>query len=289
MDLPRHGVFAFLDELSGRDATELARAVEDLGYGVLWIVEALGRDAYAHAGHLLAATDRLVVGSGVASIWTRTPQQAMAAARTHAEASGDRFVLGLGVNNPASGAMRGFTYEKPVAAMRDYLGQMRGAVFTAPAPAAEPPVVLAALQPRMQALAATDATGVLTYFVTPEHTRRSRAALAGRWVCVEQAVLLETDATRARTAARAYMRFYVQGLPVYRTHLASLGFDESDFAGDMSDRLVDAIVAWGPAERIRERLDAHVAAGADHVCLLPLPVGGGHAPDRPTLQALAPR
>jgi probable F420-dependent oxidoreductase len=141
----------------------------------------------------------------------------------------------------------------------------------------------------MQAVAATDATGVLTYFVTPEHTRRSRAALGDRWVCVEQAVLLETDAARARTAARAYMRFYVQGLPVYRTHLASLGFDDSDFAGDMSDRLVDAIVAWGPAEKIRERLDAHVAAGADHVCLLALPVGGGHAPDRPTLQALAPR
>lgn len=289
MVLPRFGVFAFLDELSARDTTELACTVEQLGYGVLWLVEALGRDAYAHAGHLLAATDRLVVGSGVASIWTRTPQQAMAAARTHAEASGGRFVLGLGVNNAASAALRGFTYEKPVRAMADYLTQMRAAAFAAPAPAEEPPVVLAALQPRMQALAATDATGVLTYFVTPEHTRRSRAVLGARWLCVEQAVLLETDADRARAAARAYMRFYVQSLPVYRKHLASLGFTDADFAGDMSDRLVDAVVAWGPAERIRERLEAHVAAGADHVCLLPLPVGGGHAPDRRTLQTLAPR
>ncbi|MCW5892182.1 MAG: TIGR03620 family F420-dependent LLM class oxidoreductase [bacterium] len=289
MQLPRFGVFAFLDELSGRDTVELARTVEGLGYGVLWIVEALGRDAYAHAGHLLAATDRLVVGSGVASIWTRTPQQAIAAARTHAEASGGRFVLGLGVNNPASATMRGFIYEKPVTAMRRYLEAMRTTPWTAPAPPAEPPVVLAALQPRMQALAATDAGGVLTYFATPGHTRRTRTALGDRLVCVEQAVLLESDAARARTAARAYMRFYVEGLPVYRTHLASLGFDEADFAGDLSDRLVDAIVAWGGPERIRERLAAHVEAGADHVCLLPLPVGGGHAPDRGALEALAPR
>src|SRR5262249_37466030 len=100
MDLPRWGVFAFLDTLPARETIELARTVETLGYGVLWTVEAVGRDAYAHAGHLLGATDRLVVGSGVASIWTRTAAQAIAAARTHAEASGGRFVLGLGVNNP---------------------------------------------------------------------------------------------------------------------------------------------------------------------------------------------
>lgn len=289
MDLPRVGVFAFLDELSGRETVELARTIEGLGYGVLWLVEALGRDAYAHAGHLLAATDRLVVGSGVASLWTRTPQQAIAAARTHAEASGGRFVLGLGVNNAASATLRGFTYDKPVAAMRAYLAAMAAAPFAAPAPSAEPPVVLAALQPRMQALAASAASGVLTYFTTPEHTRRSRSALGDRWVCVEQAVLLETDPDRARAAARAYMRFYVQSLPVYRRHLGALGFAASDFDGDMSDRLVDAIVAWGEPARIRERLQAHVEAGADHVCILPLPVGGGHAPDRRALAALAPR
>ena len=287
MDLPRLGVFAFLDGLVARDTIELARTVERLGYGVLWTVEAVGRDAYAHAGHLLAATDRLVVGSGVASMWTRSAAQTMAAARTHAEASGGRFVLGLGVNNAMSGTLRGFEYRKPVAAMRQYLAEMRSAPWSVPA-AADPPVVLAALQPRMLALAGEAASGTLTYFVTPDHTRRARAALGAKWVCVEQAVMLETDAIRARTAARAYMRFYVQGIPVYREHLRSLGFDDADFAGDLSDRLVDAIVAWGDADRLRERIEAHFTAGASHVCLLPLGTAGGNAPDRRVLEALAP-
>jgi len=289
MELPHLGVFAFLDELDAATTVDLARAVERLGYGVLWTVEAVGRDALAHAGHLLARTDTLVVGSGVASMWTRTPPQAMAAARTHAEASGGRFVLGVGVNNPLSGTLRGFTYERPVAAMRDFLAQARTASYAAPAPASDPPIVLAALRPRMLRLASREAAGTLTYFVTPAHTRRARETVGHGWVCVEQAVMLETDAATARAAARSYMRFYVQGVPVYQPHLRALGFDDADFAGDLSDRLVDAIVAWGPESRLRARVDEHFAAGASHVCLLPLSPAGGHAPDRRALEALAPR
>src|SRR5262245_59750447 len=174
MELPHLGVFAFLDELDAATTVDLARAVERLGYGVLRTVEAVGRDALAHAGHLLAHTDTLVVGSGVASMWTRTPPQAMAAARTHAEASGGRFVLGVGVNNPLSGTLRGFTYERPVASMRDFLAQARTASYGAPAPASDPSIVLAALQPRMLRLASREAAGTLPYFVTPAHTRRAR-------------------------------------------------------------------------------------------------------------------
>jgi probable F420-dependent oxidoreductase len=289
MELPRLGVFAFLDELEAAMTVDLARTVERLGYGVLWTVEAVGRDALAHAGYLLSRTDKLVVGSGVASMWTRTPAQAMAAARTHAEASGGRFVLGVGVNNPMSGALRGFTYERPVAAMRAFLTQARAAPYAAPAPPGDPPIVVAALQRRMLGLAAREAAGTLTYFVTPTHTRHARDTVGNGWVCVEQAVMLETDAARARSAARAYMRFYVRSVPVYQLHLRTLGFDDADFAGDLSDRLVDAIVAWGSEQQLRARIDEHFAAGASHVCLLPLSPAGGHAPDRRALEALAPR
>lgn len=165
---------------------------------------------------------------------------------------------------------------------------MRTAAYTAPGPSTDPPVVLAALQPRMLALAASDAAGTLTYFATSEHTRRARAALGTKWVCVEQAVMLETDASKARAAARAYMGFYVHGIPVYQQHLSSLGFGDTDFAGEMSDRLVDAIVAWGAEKQIRDRIDAHFHAGASHVCVLPLSPDGGHIPDRRVLEALAP-
>lgn len=285
MDFPRLGVFAFLDTLPAADTVDLARVVERLGYGVLWLVEAAGRDAYAHAGHLLAATDRLVVGSGVASMWTRSPAQAMAAARTHAEASNGRFVLGLGVNNAMSGTLRGFEYRRPVDAMRDYLAAMHAAPYAAPA--ADPPIVLAALQPRMLALAAARTSGTLTYFSPTAHTARARASIGAGWVCVTQAVVLESDPAIARATARAYMDFYVHHLPVYQTHLRSFGFDDDDFGTPISDRLVDAIVAWGDADRIRTRVEEQFSAGASHVALLPLGTGGGNAPDRRTLEALA--
>ncbi len=289
MEIPPRGVFAFLDGLDGAATVNLAREVERLGYGVLWLVEAVGRDAPTHAAALLARTERLVVGSGVASIWAREPSQMMAAARTNAELSGGRFVLGLGVNNPASAAMRGLRYDRPVAAMRDYLRHMRATVHGAPAPAEEPPIVLAALQPRMLALAATEAAGTLTYLMPPEHTAKARAVLGSGRVCVEQAVMLETDPARARTTARDYLGFYLPAIAPYVRALRDLGFDDADFAHGLSDRLVDALVAWGTETQVRDRIEAQVRAGASHVCILPLDPAGGLAPCRRVLAALAPR
>ena len=289
MHLGRLGVFAFLDGLDGPATAQLARAVERLGYGTLWIVEALGRDALTHAAHILARTDRLVVASGVASIWAREPSQMMAAARTCAELSGGRFVLGIGVNSAKTATVRGLPYGRPVSAMRDYLLRMRQAAYAAPAPSEDPPIVLAALAPRMLGLAAAESRGTLTYLMTPEHTARARTAVGSGWVCVEQAVLLETDAVRARRIARSYVQFYLPTISVYATMLRSLGFGDGDLAGELSDRLVDAIVAWGSAGQIRERIEAQFRAGATHVCILPLSPTGGVAPDRRALDALAPR
>jgi probable F420-dependent oxidoreductase len=172
--------------------------------------------------------------------------------------------------------------------MREYLRGMKSAAYNAPAPAAEVPVLLAANNPRMLTLAGSDAHGTLTYFVTPEHTARAREIIGSkRWVCAEQAVMLESDPVKARTAAREYMKTYLR-LDGYRENLRSIHFNDSDFENGGSDRLVDAIVAWGGADTISGRVAAQYTAGATHVCILPLKPEGGLAPDLRALEALAP-
>jgi probable F420-dependent oxidoreductase len=193
------------------------------------------------------------------------------------------------VSNAAGNARRGVRYEPPVAFMRDYLARMKAAPWGATGPAADPPVVLGSLHPKMIALAAEQTAGVLTYFTPPEKTAQIRAALRpGAWLCAEQAVLLERDPGRARAAARAYMSWYL-AIPHYAAMLATVGFGPGDFAGGGSDRLVDAVVAWGSEDALRARLAAHRAAGADHVCILPLGPNGSLRPDERVLEALAPR
>jgi len=173
--------------------------------------------------------------------------------------------------------------------MRNYLARMKTAPYEAPAPPAETPVVLGSLHPKMIALAASETAGVLTYLTSPEKTAQIRAAIGPRkWLCAAQPVLLERNPGRARAAARAYMSFYLR-IPHYATMLATVGYGPKDFADGGSDRLIDAIVAWGPEDAIRARLAAHRAAGADHVCILPLSSDGSLRPDERVLEALAPR
>jgi len=174
--------------------------------------------------------------------------------------------------------------------MREYLGKMKSTAYAAPPPQTDPPIVVAAILPKMLELAAAETYGTHTYFVPPEHTARARAALGpNKWICAEQALMLETDAVKARTAARAYMGMYLR-FPgsSYRKNLLTLGFEESDFAGELSERLVDAVVAWGGESKLRERVEAHYKAGATHVCVLPLRSDGIFRPDERVLEALAP-
>jgi probable F420-dependent oxidoreductase len=268
MDLGRIGIWAFLDMLPARDAQAAAKEIEDLGFGALWIPEALGREAFTSAGMLLAGTTRLVVATGIANVWARDAMAMAAAQRTLCEAYPDRFLLGMGVSHqPLVGGVRGHDYRKPLSYMRAYLDAMDRAPFMAAQPPAPPQRVLAALHPKMLELARERSWGSHPYFVTPEHTARARKALGkDRLLAPEQAVLLETDAATARTIARQYMAIYL-GLPNYRRNLLTLGFTESDLDQGGSDRLVDAIVAWGDVDTIRARVRAHHQAGADHVCL----------------------
>ena len=290
MDLNEIGVFAFLDGLSGRQTGELARRVERLGYSVLWLPEGAGRDPFAHAGYLLSQSEKLVVASGIANVFMREPGTSVRAARTLCELFEDRFILGLGVSGKTANEVRGLRWERPVSFMRDYLARMKATGYMAPGPKTEPPVVLAGILPKMVELAACETKGTHTYFVPPEHTARVRSAIGSdKWICAEQAVMLESDPGRAREAARKYMSFYLR-LPgsSYAKNLRTLGFADADFAGDFSDRLVDAVVAWGSVTELRARINAHREAGATHVCVLPLRPDGVLLPDKRALEALAP-
>ncbi|MGO9605781.1 MAG: TIGR03620 family F420-dependent LLM class oxidoreductase [Candidatus Binataceae bacterium] len=289
MDIGTLGIWFFLDAMSAPQSAEFAKKVESTGYNALWIPEAVGREPFAHSAYLLANTERLVLATGIANIWARDAITMGAASKTVAEASGGRFLLGIGVSHkPLVTNLRGHSYDKPYSFMKEYLPKMKGALYLAPPPKEPVPVVLAALHPKMLQLAATEANGTHTYFVPPEHTAKVRAAIGPKpLICAAQAVILETDATKARTAARAYMKTYVPRLPNSTNNLKALGWADAEFENGCSDRLVDAIVAWGTEDKIRDRIEAHLKAGATHVCILPLRADSAPQPDLRTVEAFA--
>jgi probable F420-dependent oxidoreductase len=291
MDVGKLGVWFFLDAMPAADTAAFAKKVEKLGYSALWIPEAVGREPFPHAAYLLSQTTKLILATGIANVWARDAMTMMSAARTLAELSGGRFLLGIGVSHaPLVEKLRGHEYSKPYSYMKEYVPRMKASAYQAVKAAEEPPIVIAALHPKMVELAARETNGTHTYFVPPEHTAKVRAAIGDRpWICAAQAVILESDPETARKGARAYMKTYVPRLPNYKNNLTALGWKEEDFADGCSDRLVDAIVAWGDADKIRERIAAHHRAGATHVCILPLRADGKPVPDERALEALAPR
>lgn len=278
------GVLGWTPAVRARAA---AAEIEDLGYGTLWLSEGhAGKEMLTNVGLMLAATHRIKVASGIANIWARDAVAMNAAANTLGEAYDNRFVLGLGTSHASQVDHRGHLYRKPLTAMREYLDAMDSAGYEGPRPPLPTSRVLAALRPRMLELARDRADGVHTYFMPPEHTARARAVLGpGPLLAPEQAVLLETDASTARAYGRQHMRFYL-GLPNYVNCLRDLGFTDEDFADGGSDRLVDAIVAWGDVDKVRDRVQEHLAAGADHVAVQPL--GDGRPIGLDQLGKLAP-
>jgi probable F420-dependent oxidoreductase len=291
MPLSRLGVWASMDGLTAPAATAFAQRVEGWGYGALWVPESRGRNVLVISGWLLANTKALTVATGIANIYARDPQATASGQLALAEQSGGRFLLGLGVSHvPLVEGLRGHTYGKPVETMREYLDAMRRASYAAPAPAEAPKTIIAALRQRMLSLAGSHADGAHPYLVPPAHTRQARSILgAGKLLCPEQTVLAETDPTRARRIGRAWLGRYLE-MVNYRESLLRLGFEASDLAGGGSDRLVDAVIAWGDEAAIRRRIDEHWAAGADHVCIQTLNPNEATPglPDERLLAALAP-
>jgi len=276
---------AWTFELDGRPAAEIAAAavaIDALGLSSLWVPEGGGStDVLAHVSWLLASTRTLTVASGIANITVRQPDALARGAALIDDAYGGRFVLGIGVGHEYSTDRRGQRWDLPLARTRAYLDGMDAAAGERPAP----PRMLAALGDAMLQLSAERALGAHTYFVPPEHTAHAREVLGPEPVlAVEQTAVLRSDPSEARSIARGWAADYLE-LPNYARSWKRLGF-----AGDVAevtDRLVDAAVAWGSVEDVAGRVRAHLAAGADHVCVQVIGEDGP-AGQRRALERLAP-
>lgn len=292
------GVWTDPDPLEIADVLALAGQVERLGYGTLWVPDVVGRDPFTLAGLLAGVTSSIGLGTAVLNIWGRDAQATRMAALTLQEATNGRFTLGLGVSHHhLAEKVRGHVYERPLTHMREYLEAYRAARYKGPMPAGmrEPMVILAALRERMLTLAATVADGAFPYLVTTERLAWTRGVLdmaaseAGREkrpvLAVSLPCVLETDPVAARSAARHYLLAYLR-TPNYQAAWAEQGFEPADWERPGSDRLVDAMVAWGDADALRARLGEVLAAGADHVALIPL-TPSGDTVDIPVLEAMA--
>lgn len=287
------GVWSAYDRLTAAEVAGFFVAAESHGYDVAWTQEGTGREPFALLGNVAARTERIGLGVGIAQTTARDALAAHAAAATIHELSGGRMVMGLGVGHQEVEKVRGHAWLPPIEAMGAYLDAYRAAPYRGPLPHGEPPLVLAALRQRMQRLAAERADGAFLYCVPVEAVRESRSILdtaaGGRprpILVVSLAVRLETDPGAAREAARRYLARYLT-LPNYLANLRRLGFSADDLAAPGSDRLVDALVAWGDEAELRARLRAMGSAGADHVALIPLSAEGLPG-DRGTMERLAP-
>ena len=281
MNLGRIGLWAADFDLQPMTKSQEAIAqVEEMGYGAVWVPEAVIREPFASTALLLSATKKIVLATGIASLHARTAQTMQAGWKTLTEAFPDRFLLGIGVSHApmVQGVHKG-TYDKPYSTMVEYLDAMDKGIFFGAAPTTAPQRVLAALGPKMLKLAAERGAGAHPYFTPVEHTAFARETMgAGALLAPEVAVVLETDATKAREIARKYMTTYTR-LPNYANNLKRFGFTEDEIT-KQEDRLVDAIVAWGTIDTVTAAVKSHLDAGADHVCIQVLTDKPGTLPMR---------
>ncbi|MFF9860388.1 LLM class F420-dependent oxidoreductase [Streptomyces tendae] len=248
------GGFRSEDPEGAPERAEAVAELERLGYGALWLG---GNTAARHAAPLIGATERIVVGTSIQSIWEHKASEAAAGFAELEVSHPGRFVLGLGVSH----APLAEGYRRPYSTMVGYLDELDRAGMRSGHR------LLAALGPKMLDLARDRAAGAIPYLVTPEHTAQARERLGGGpLLAPEFKVVLDADPSRARATARAYLAMYLK-LPNYTKNLLSLGFTDADVSGGGSDRLIDAVFAWGDEATVRARIDAFHDAGADHVAL----------------------
>jgi probable F420-dependent oxidoreductase len=254
------GQLRYGDEGAIADA---AAELDALGYSALWIPD-VGGDVLAAMEHLLGAAPRAAVATGILNVWMHTPDEIATRRGSWSAEWQARALFGLGVSHAALiDQSEPGKWTKPYSVMVEYLDGLDAASPSLPKESR----ALAALGPRMLKLARDRTTGVHPYLVPPEHSAVAREAVGPHaLVATEQAVVLETDAAVARAIARQHLAIYL-GLPNYTNNLLRLGFTEDDVAAPGSDRLVDAIVAWGDVDAIKTRVDAQRAAGANHVCI----------------------
>jgi probable F420-dependent oxidoreductase len=262
--LGRVGAWTFgLDGRSPAAARNDAAAIEQSGYPALWIPEGGGsNDVLTNLGWLLDASDHLAVASGIANISAREPEVLARGASFLSAAYGDRLVLGVGVGHEYTTERRGMTWDRPLARMRRYLEVMDGDGLGHQAPR-----LLAALGDGMLRLSAEKALGAHSYFVPVEHTAHAREVLGPEPVlAVEVGIVPGADRAGGLGTARAWAAGYLE-LPNYANNWRRLGFSDDEVAGEGSDRLLEAAIAWGDPDAIAARVRAHLDAGADHVCV----------------------
>jgi len=269
VELGTFGVWsrAQLWEAEGDAAAEL----EDLGYGALWLGGSPGGDLDAVSA-VLRTTRALPVATGIVNVWSEPAERLSTTFRRIDADHPGRFLVGIGASHPEAVS----EYVKPYDKLVGYLDEL-----DVPADRR----VLAALGPRVLKLAADRTAGAHPYLVTPEHTATAREVLgAGKLLAPEQHVVVETDPDTARALGRKSIQLYL-GLRNYTSNWLRLGYTEADLADGGSDRLVDALVAWGSPEQIAARLREHLDAGADHVAVQVVAADGGH--DREAFRELA--
>ncbi len=280
----------------GKDLVAAVQRLDALGYHEMWIPEIFGRDPFSTCGFLLARTERLRVSSGIANVYARDADNAAQAARTLAELSGGRFRLGLGVSHPVLVEPRGHQWVPPVRKMRSFLSRYHEAPLESPAPDQPAPVIVAGHGRGLLGVARDLADGAFLFLQPVEAVRMAREVLGpDKEIHAAVRCVLDPDADRARALARRANAFYLS-LPPYHARWRDLGFDEADWSGGGSDRLIDAICAWGDADGLREKFDAYRDAGATHVAMYPCNPDEDYAPDSavskhwhwPLLEAMAP-
>jgi probable F420-dependent oxidoreductase len=257
-----------------QEAASSAAELERLGYTAAWIPD-LGGDLFGAFDNLLGVTSTMTIASGIMNVWKQTPEAAGAWFNGLPDDQRARVMLGIGISHAP---FIGDEYQRPLATVSAFLDGMDAAGIP------EEQRCIAALGPKMLELARDRTAGSHPYLVNPEHTAQARAILGDKGLFVEQGVVLETDAEKARAIARQAVSIYT-GLPNYVNNWKRLGYTEDEIQST-SDRFIDEIFVWGDADAIGERIDAHRAAGADHVCIQALSAEGVPAID--TWRAVRP-
>lgn len=258
-------------------ATNLAAAAEKLGYSALWIPGFDGGHVFERCAMALQASSKLMVATGIVNIWRHTPAEVTQKTRRLRADSNGRFLVGLGGSHKF---LIGEAYDKisPLAKMKNYLDALDAAGLP------EEDRLLGALGPKMLTLSGQRSAGAHPCFIPPEFTAEAREILGAEPLLMPMVtVILDDDPTTARAYARRFAHLYFKG-PNYANMLRRFGFNDNDFAGEGSDRLIDAVVAWGSPEKIAARVQAHLDAGADHVTI----ESRGTKPEADVWRALAP-
>jgi probable F420-dependent oxidoreductase len=247
-------------ELRFGDRAEIDRSVaelDELGYGAVWIPGGIDDQVLGDVSRLLSVTKKTVIATGILNIWKHQPADVANWFKGVPDAQKERVMIGIGVSH---GPLIGDAWKKPIEVTRDFVERLAAAGMPADN------MCIAALGPKMLKLSGELTAGTHPYLVTPEHSAVAREILGpGKLVAPEQGVILESDPARARELALAALTHYRQ-LPNYLNNWRRLGFSEAEIT-NADDRLIDGLFAWGGAGKIAERVRAHHAKGADHVCM----------------------